>query len=81
MNIRIRSKKSDKETTLLWKKEAERLQKERNELLTKLNSINRYKLDYENLIKETKMLKERYLDLIVAVENIFEEYKSKLQKL
>lgn len=81
MNIRIRSKKSDKETTVLWKKEAERLQIERNELLTKLNSINRYKLDYENLIKETKMLKERYLDLIVAVEDIFEEYKSKLQKL
>lgn len=81
MNVRIRSKRSDKETTLLWKKEAERLQKERNELLAKLNTINRYKLDYENLIKEAKMLKERYLHLIATVENILEEYKSKLQEM
>lgn len=81
MNVRIRSKRSDKETTLLWKKEAERLQKERNELLAKLNTINRYKLDYENLIKEAKMLKERYLHLIATVENILEEYKSKLQEV
>lgn len=81
MNVRIRSKRSDKETTLLWKKEAERLQKERNELLAKLNTINRYKLDYENLIKEAKMLKERYLHLIATVEDILEEYKSKLQEM
>ena len=81
MNIRIHSKKTDKKTALLWKKEAERLQKERDELLAKLNSINRYKQDYEDLINEAKILKERYLNLIATVEDIFEEYRLKLEEI
>ncbi len=81
MSIKIHSKRTDKKTTLLWKKEAERLQKERDELLAKLNSIDRYKQDYEDLINETKILKERYLNLIATVEDIFEEYRLKLEEI
>ena len=81
MSIKIHSIKTDKKTALLWKKEADRLQKERDELLAKLNSINRYKQDYEDLINETKILKERYLNLIATVEDIFEEYRLKLEEV
>ena len=63
------------------KRESERLKKERDSLLAKLNSIRGYKEDYENLITETKILRKRYQDLIAAVENVFEEYKARLEEL
>lgn len=81
MKIFRKQKVSGNEHTTLWKKEAERLKKERNDLLLKLDSIQRYKEDYENLINETKIVKERYEDLITIVEKIFSDYKSKLEKI
>ena len=81
MNIRIFSNKTDKKNQMIWKRESERLKKERDSLLAKLNSIRGYKEDYENLITETKILRKRYQYLIAAVENVFEEYKARLEEL
>lgn len=80
MSIKIHTKKAEKETTSLWEKETERLKAERDNLLAKLDSISRYKQDYENLISEAKQLKDRYQNLIAMTENLFQEYKSKLEK-
>ena len=52
MNIFSKKKILEKEHAILWKKEAERLKKERNNLLIKLNSLEQYKEVYENLSKE-----------------------------
>lgn len=81
MSIKIHSKKAEKENTVLWKKEAKRLKAERDSLLAKLNSVSRYKQDYEDLISETKLLKERYQNLIDQMEDLFQEYKAALERL
>lgn len=81
MSIFNRTKVSDRENAMLWKKESGRLERERNDLLVKLESIERYGQDYEKLIDETKIVKEKYENLIVKVEKIFEEYKSKLSEI
>ncbi len=81
MNIHIFPRKTDRQREMIWKRESERLKKERDSLFARLNSISRYKEDYEHLIAEAKILKERYQDLIAAVENVFEEYKAKLEEL
>ncbi len=69
---------TDKETITLLQKENKRLEKERNELLTKLHEIDQYKEDYENLINKVSIIKERYESLTVNAERILEEYKGKL---
>lgn len=81
MSIFNRTKVSDRENAILWKKEAERLERERNELLVKLDSIKKYGQDYEKLIDETKIIKEKYENLIMKVEKIFDEYKGKLSEI
>lgn len=81
MSIFNRKKVSDRENAALWRKEAERLNRERNELLEKLNSIEQYKEDYEGLIHETEHVKERYEILTAKVEGMFEEYKKKIEEV
>ncbi len=81
MNIFSKKKILEKEHAILWKKEAERLKKERNNLLIKLNSLEQYKEVYENLINETKIIKARYEDLISNAESVYSDYKNKLEEI
>ncbi len=75
----IFNKNKDKDTITLWKKEAERLERERNDLLDELNAIRQYKQQYENLITEVTRLKNNYEVLITQTKSISNEYKKKLQ--
>ena len=75
----IFKRKGDKDTVSLWKKEAKRLKKERNELYTELEAIKGYKSRYESLISEVSQLKTRYTELIKKIEMLGNEYKDKLQ--
>ena len=49
--------------------------------MAKLSEIERYKQDYEALIKETKLLKEQYENGIAKTENMFREYTERLKEL
>ena len=68
-----------KETISIYKKECKRLERERNELLERLNSIEDYKTQYEDLIAEAMQLKNRYEVLISKTETIGNAYKEKLE--
>lgn len=68
-----------KETISIYKKECKRLERERNELLERLNSIEDYKTQYEDLIAEAMKLKNRYEVLISKTETIGNAYKEKLE--
>lgn len=79
MNIFRNKSNNDKETISIYKKECKRLEKERNELLAKLDSIEEYKQQYEDLIAEAMQLKNRYEVLISKTETIGNAYKEKLE--
>lgn len=79
MSIFRNKSNNDKETVSMYKKECGRLEKERNELLAKLDSIEEYKQQYEDLIAEAMKLKNRYEVLIGKTESIGNEYKEKLE--
>lgn len=72
---------TDKETITLLQKENRRLEEERNRLLAKLHEIEQYKEDYEKLIDDVKIMKEKYESLTVNTERIFEEYRGKLENV
>lgn len=72
---------TDKETITLLQKENKRLEEERNRLLAKLYEIEQYKEDYEKLIDDVKIMKEKYESLTVNTERIFEEYRGKLENV
>ena len=74
-------RKNDKDTVALWKKEAKRLEKERNELYTELEAIKGYKQQYNDLITEVSELKDKYTKLLQQTESIGNEYKEKLQAI
>lgn len=76
-----RSKTTTNEIIRLLQKENKQLVQERNSLLAKLSEIERYKQDYEALIKETKLLKEQYENGIAKTENMFREYTERLKEL
>ena len=79
MNIFRNKSNNNKETVSMYKKECKRLERERNELLEKLNSIEDYKTQYEDLIAEAMQLKNRYEVLISKTETIGNAYKEKLE--
>lgn len=70
MSIFRNKNDNDKETVSMYKKECKRLEQERNELLAKLDSIEEYKQQYEDLIAEAMQLKNRYEVLISKTETI-----------
>lgn len=76
-----RFKTTTKNTINLLQKENKRLEQERNGLLAKLHEIERYKQDYEALIKETKLLKNRYENMVAKTESMFREYTMRLKEL
>lgn len=75
------NKNNDKETVSLWKKEAKRLEKERNQLYNELETIKSYKDNYDSLIKEVSELKNKYLRIIEQTEELGNEYRDKLQRI
>lgn len=79
--MNIFKKNTDKDTVALWKKEAKRLEKERNELYTELEAIKDYRQQYKDLIAEVSELKDKYTNLIKQTESIGDEYKNKLQAI
>ena len=79
MNIFRNKSNNNKETVSMYKKECKRLERERNELLERLNSIEDYKTQYEDLIAEAMQLKNRYEVLISKTETIGNAYKEKLE--
>ncbi len=79
--MNIFKKNNDKDTVALWKKEAKRLEKERNELYIELEAIKNYKEKYQDLIKEAKELKDRYTQLIEQTNSIANQYKKKLESI
>ena len=70
-----------KETVSIYKKECKRLERERNELLEKLNLIEDYKTQYEDMISDVKRLKNVYEILIKKTERVGNEYKEKLEQI
>ena len=70
-----------KETISIYKKECKRLERERNELLEKLNLIEDYKTQYEDMISDVKRLKNVYEILIKKTERVGNEYKEKLEQI
>ncbi len=79
--MNIFKKNNDKDTVALWKKEAKRLEKERNELYNKLEAIKNYKEKYQDLIEEAKKLKDRYTQLIEQTNSIANQYKKNLESI
>lgn len=77
----IFKRNENKETVALWKKEAKRLEKERNQLFAELENIKDYKEKYELLIEEASQLRDKYNKIIKEAESIGDEYKNKLQEL
>lgn len=73
------NKNNDNETVSLWKKEAKRLERERNQLYNELESIKCYKDNYDALIKEVSGLRDKYLRIIKQAEKLGNEYRDKLQ--
>lgn len=72
-------KSNNKTTITLLKKECKRLEKERNDAYAKLEAIQKYQIDYEELINDVKRLKKRYEKLIEKTEKISDDYKRKLE--
>lgn len=79
MNIFRNKSNNDKETVSMYKKECKRLERERNELLERLNSIEDYKTQYEEMLSDVKRLKNVYEILIKKNEKTGNEYKEKLE--
>ncbi len=79
--MRLLKKDNDKETVSLWKKEAKRLEKERNQLYNELELVKDYKDRYDLLIQEVSELKNKYLHIIKQAEELGNEYKDKLQRI
>lgn len=75
------NKSNDKDTVSLWKKEARRLEKERNQLYSELELIKGYKERYDGLIQEVLELKDKYLRMINQAETLGDEYRDKLQRI
>ena len=75
------NKSNDKDTVSLWKKEAKRLEKERNQLYSELELIKGYKERYDGLIQEVLELKDKYLRMINQAETLGNEYRDKLQRI
>ncbi len=75
------NKNNDKDAVSLWKKEAKRLEKERNQLYSELESIRNYKENYDSLIEEVTALKCKYEKAIRKVETIGNEYSGRLKKI
>ncbi len=75
------NKNNDKDTVSLWKKEAKRLEKERNQLYSELELIKGYKERYDGLIQEVAELKEKYMRMIKQTETLGDEYRDKLQRI
>ena len=75
------NKNNDKDTVSLWKKEARRLEKERNQLYSELELIKGYKERYDGLIQEVAELKEKYMRMIKQTETLGDEYRDKLQRI
>lgn len=75
------NKNNNKDTVVLWKNEAKRLEKERNELYTELEKIKSCKQTYEELIQETKKIKDKYTELINQTSLLADEYKQKLENI
>ncbi len=75
------NKSNDKDTVSLWKKEARRLEKERNQLYSELELIKGYKERYDGLIQEVLELKDKYLRMINQAETLGNEYRDKLQRI
>ena len=75
------NKNNDKDTVSLWKKEAKRLEKERNQLYSELELIKGYKERYDGLIQEVLELKDKYLRMINQAETLGNEYRDKLQRI
>lgn len=75
------NKNNDKETVSLWKKEAKRLEKERNQLYSELELIKGYKERYDGLIQEVSELKDKYMRIIEQTETLGDEYRDKLQRI
>lgn len=79
--MRLLKKDNDKETVALWKKEANRLERERNQLYDELEMIKSYKDNYDLLIREVSELKDKYTSIINKTEALGNEYKNKLQSI
>lgn len=89
MNVLKKFRKSMREenTITLWQNECERLKRHNEQLISDLKAkenemkmILDYKQQYEELLKEGKCLREKYIEAISVTEKITNEYKEKLEK-
>lgn len=78
-NIMFFSRKDD--VLDLVTKENHKLKKENNALKNKLNAISQYKEEYEELIKQTKEQKQRYIKLNDKLEELVSLCKTELDSI
>lgn len=62
-------------------KENHKLKKENNALKNKLNAISQYKEEYEELIKQTKEQKQRYIKLNDKLEELVSLCETELDSI
>ena len=78
-NIMFFSRKDD--VLDLVTKENHKLKKENNALKNKLNAISQYKEEYEELIKQTKEQKQRYIKLNDKLEELVSLCETELDSI
>ena len=78
-NIMFFSRKD--EVLDLVTKENHKLKKENNALKNKLNAISKYKEEYEELIKQTKEQKQRYIKLNDKLEELVSLCETELDSI
>ena len=83
MRISFRQSKigRDPETIQLWKDKYHKVEKENIRLRSDLNAIKQYKDDYEDLIAQVKVVKDRYEYLVEKEEELYKEYKEELDRV
>lgn len=71
----------DKETVQMWKDRCKKVEKENSRLRGELESVRRYKEDYEDLIGSLDILKRRYENLLNRSEELEQLYKDELDNI
>lgn len=77
----LRKRKADKETLKMWQNRCHKLEIENKRLKGELEAIEKYKLDYENLIASVEVIKEHYRQVDENYTRLYEDYKAELDSV
>lgn len=77
----INKNNNNNDTATFWKKEAKRLEKERNKLYNELVAIKDYRQNCLELNQELTKIKKKYIASLSKIEALQNEYEIKLQQI